>query len=76
MTWYKVSNSNNVQPSEVETSKRTVFVRRNFTLVAEKSDGINTTPSHYEYEECKMTKSEYDLYSQNIALRDYIDMIS
>ena len=77
MKWYNCANSTNVQPAEVETSRNTVFVRKDFTLVAESSDGMGgTTPSHYEYKECKMTKNEYELYKQNVALRDYIDMIS
>lgn len=76
MQWYNASNSNDTQPSEVEVAKKTVFVRKDFTYVAESTDSMGTTtPSHYEYKECKMSKSEYELYKQNIALRDYVEML-
>lgn len=77
MKWYNASNSNATQPAEVESTKKTVFVRKDFTLVAESTDSTGaTTPSHYEYLECKMSKEAYELYKQNVALTDYLDMIS
>lgn len=72
MQWYNASNSNTTQPAEVETSKKTVFVRKDFTLIEATED----TPAHYEYLECKMSKEAYELYKQNVALTDYLDMIS
>lgn len=75
--WYHSSNSNNIRPAEVDltSSPTTVFVRKNFVLVPA-IEGDNPTPEHWEYDERKMTKSEYELYADNVALRDYLDMIS
>lgn len=76
MIWYKSANSNSVKPKAVEVSGRTVFVRKDFVLIPAKETEGRKSPEHYKYLECKMTFNEYALYEQNIALRDYVEMIS
>ena len=78
MLWYKASNSNDVQPAEVDTtsSETTIFVRKDFVLIPEKTEGDQVTPAHYEYQEAKMSPVEFELYEDNQALKDYLDMIA
>lgn len=76
--WYRVSNAEVVMPPEVDcsSSPTVVYVRKNFVLVPEKTIGEETVPAHYEWDERKMILSEYELYQDNQALKDYLDMIS
>lgn len=75
--WYDASNSSSVRPEEVDatSSPAVVFVRKDFVFVPE-TGGEQATPEHWTYKERKMTHEEFDLYQDNQALRDYLDMIS
>ena len=76
--FYKAANSDSVKPAEVdrESSQSVVYVRRNFKLVPASTTEGSENPEHWEYEEAQMSPAEAELYLDNVALRDYIDMIS
>jgi len=75
--WYEASNSSSLKPDEVDTatSPTVVYVRKEFVLVPA-TEGEQGSPEHWTYKEKKMTRTEYELYQDNVALRDYLDMIS
>lgn len=60
--WKHSENGDAIKPAEIDSvsSPTTVFVRRNFTLVA----AIEEKPDHYEYEENDIPKEEWDSYQQ------------
>ena len=76
--WYKSANSNNVKPSAIDTtsSRVSVFLRKNFVSIAEKTEGNQTTPEHWEYEECKMSVDEYERYIEQQSKIDYIALVA
>lgn len=78
MLWYQASNSSSVKPDEVDqtSSPTCVYVRKDFELVPASGEGEQITPEHWTYKEMKMSPEEFDLYQDNVALRDYLDMIS
>lgn len=72
--WYKSANGSDERPSEIDntSSPTTVYIRKDFVLIPEQDE----SPAHWEYLETKLSPSEYELYLDNKALRDYLDMIS
>ncbi len=71
--WYKASNSNSVRPAEIDavSSPAVIYVRKDFELIA----ATEETPEHWDYQEAKLSPTEYELYMDNVALRDYLEMI-
>lgn len=60
--WYKSENGNSDKPAalDTESSKKYVYVRRNFALVAAEED----RSEHWTWEEQKILKSDWAVYEQ------------
>lgn len=70
--WYQSECCNVEKPLEIEVTKTTIFVRKDFVH----HEATEDKPASWTYLERKMTPSEYELYQDNQALKDYLDMIS
>lgn len=70
--WRKSEHCGIDKPAEVERSGDIVFVRREFEF----HEAQGEDPEKWTYLEVKMSPTEYELYEDNVALRDYLDMIS
>lgn len=56
--WKKSENSESVMPKFMEVSGNSIILRRNFRFV----EATEMLPEHYEYEECQMTKEQFEIY--------------
>ena len=70
--WKRVSNSSSMKPAEIDTtsSAKNVYVRKGFVLIPASNTGDTDTPEHWEYDEWKMTKSQYEVYQTFKAQMD------
>ena len=57
--WIRTENGENIRPQSIEPSGGYVIVRKNFVLI----EATDDKPAHYEYDECQMTKEQYEVYS-------------
>lgn len=63
--WKKAQNSSPVKPDAADTasSKKWNYIRRNFVFVEERKSGQEVTePEHWEWEEQKVLKEDWDTY--------------
>jgi len=76
--WKGNCNSDSVRPAEIDSvsSPTGIYVRKDFVFVPEKTEGDRVSPAHWEWKEMKLTREEFELYMDNKALKDYLDMIS
>ena len=66
-----IKSQSSVKPDLVDTtsSKSTVYIRQNVVKHTTKTDSGNTITS-YEYEEAKLTKAEYQEFSNKLEIID------
>ena len=65
--WYKSENGNNVKPEplDVLSSRKYVYVRRDFVLVpAVEGDGMDGRPEHWEWMETTIPKEDWEIYAK------------
>lgn len=82
MRWYKSESA--IRPDTLDTtsSKTSIFLRRNIIEKQHKDVIYGEMQTHFEYEEAKLTKEEYEKYKQNSAneeivnLRNEVDMLT
>ena len=67
---YRYSEST-VRPSELELSKRTVFLRKDISEVERKDEDGNIT-SYWVYQEAKMSHAEFNEYSSFLSMKNTI----
>ena len=78
MEWYHVENATLIEPAEVDTlsSKKYNYLRKNITLI----EGTLERSTHYEWDECKIEKSVWDLalgyINHEDALTDVYDALT
>ena len=72
--WYKSEST--VKPLEVDetTSKKYIYIRKNITEV-QKNDDEGGTYTYFEYDEAKLTHSEYAIYLKEITATQTLDNI-
>ena len=79
MLEYKKAQST-VVPDEVDTtsSKTTVYLRKNIVEKETTNEASGETYATYEYDECQMTKAEYQAYltEKQRADIDYIALMT
>ena len=79
MLEYKKAQST-VVPDEVDTtsSKTTVYLRKNIVEKETTNEASGETSTTYEYDECQMTKAEYQAYltEKQRADIDYIALMT
>ena len=66
--WYDVENGNAVRPADVDStsSREYVYVRRNIVFVEESNDGEEVRPAHYRWDELKIPKDVWPVYSKEM----------
>jgi len=62
--WIKAENGDANKPMAIdrESSPTTVYFRRNFVFVDEVTEGEQTRPAHWEYEEQAVSTDFYETY--------------
>ena len=65
------------KPSELDTtsSKKWNYVRKNFVYVEAEENDDTTIPAHWEWEEMKISKGDWDVFQQVQANIDYLAMM-
>lgn len=68
---YKKSQSSN-KPDLIDTtsSKKYVYLRKNVVEVNSKDEQSGEDRSYFEYDEAKLTKSEYEEYLKELSILD------
>lgn len=75
--WRKSENSNSVKPDLIDKSSTTrVLVRKDFVLVPAVTEEGKEKPEHWEYSECEMTPSEFQIYIDAQSQIDYLAMMA
>lgn len=75
--WYKSENSNSVKPDLIDKSSTTrVLVRKDFVLVPAITGEGKEKLEHWEYSECEMTPSEFQIYIDAQSQIDYLAMMA
>lgn len=64
MEWLKSESTK--RPDTIEKTKSTVFLRRNIKETARINEEYGEETTWYEYEEAKLTHSEYEKYTQMV----------
>lgn len=68
---YKKSQSS-IKPDLIDTtsSKKYVYLRKNIVEVNSKDEQSGEDRSYFEYDEAKLTKSEYEEYLKELSILD------
>lgn len=68
---YKKSQSSN-KPDLIDTtsSKKYVYLRQNVVKINSKDEQSGEDRSYFEYDEAKLTKSEYEEYLKELSILD------
>lgn len=68
---YKKSQSS-IKPDLIDTtsSKKYVYLRKNIVEVNSKDEQSGEDRSYFEYDEAKLTKSEYEEYLKELSIID------
>ena len=64
--WYKSENGDLTKPTELDmnSSKVYVFVRKDFVQIPESGEGYETIPAHWEWQETKVRKEDWDTFEK------------
>ena len=67
-----VKSESTVKPELLDTtsSKRVVYLRRNIVEKQRKSEFADEIQTYYEYEEAKLTRTEWEVYQKELAVID------
>lgn len=75
--WYKSENSSSAKPDSIDKSSLTrVLVRKDYVLVPASSGEDKEIPEHWEYSECEMSPSEFEIYMDQQSQIDYLAMMA
>lgn len=78
--WKTAENGSDIKPASVDetSSKKYVYVRKDFTEVPSYDNEGNQTGTHWQYKENKVLKEDWEYYqtlSKNTANIDYLAMM-
>ena len=73
--WYPSENSNMTKPPVVdsESSKKYVYVRKDFEEVPEATIEGQTIPAHWKWKEMKVPKEDWAVYEKVIGHDEALD---
>lgn len=67
MSWKTSENSDNIRPSEIEKTKHTVFIRKDFEEVPTYDEEGVQIGTHWKYLENKIPIEDWSTYEQVMA---------
>ena len=75
MNWYKSESI--VRPDEVDitSSKKVVYLRRNIVERQREDEISGETVTYYEYDEAKLSRTEYEVYLKETSNYDWFEPI-
>ena len=76
--WYTNENGNSVKPSALDqdSSKKFVYVRKDFEEVPESGEGDQKIPAHWKWLETKIPKEDWMIYEQVLENADDVETLS
>ena len=74
ITYYK--SESDTRPKPIEYGKKTVYLHKNIEEKTRTDEMTGETEIYYEYDEAKMSYSEYDEYTTELRLNDVEDVLA
>lgn len=73
--WYMNENGNLDKPAALdkESSKKYVYVRKNFEEVPQSGSGKEAIPAHWMWQEMKIPKADWDVYEKVLSHDSALD---
>lgn len=73
--WYMNENGNLEQPAalDTESSKKFVYVRKNFEEVPKSGSGKDAIPAHWKWQEMKIRKEDWAVYEKVLGHDSALD---